>query len=33
MRDSASSGTAADLKVQPFLMVDTALFDGAFRAD
>lgn len=33
MRDSATPGTAADLKAQPYLMVDTALFDAAFRAD
>lgn len=33
MRDSAAPGTAADLKAQPYLMVDTALFDAAFRAD
>lgn len=33
MRDSAEPGTDADLKAQPYLMVDTALFDAAFRAD
>jgi len=33
MRDSAVPGTAADLKAQPYLMVDTALFDATFRAD
>ncbi|ASR53806.1 site-specific DNA-methyltransferase [Blastomonas fulva] len=33
MRDSAALGTAADLKAQPYLMVDTALFDATFRAD
>lgn len=33
MRDSAAPGTAADLKAQPYLMVDSALFDAAFRAD
>jgi adenine-specific DNA-methyltransferase len=33
MRASAASGTVADLKTQPFLMVDTALFDAGFRAD
>lgn len=33
MRDSAALGTAADLKAHPYLMVDTALFDAAFRAD
>lgn len=33
MRDSAAPGTAADLKAQPYLMMDTALFDAAFRAD
>lgn len=33
MRDSAAPGGAADLKAQPYLMVDTALFDAAFRAD
>lgn len=33
MRDSAAPGTAADLKAQPYLMVDSALFDTGFRAD
>jgi adenine-specific DNA-methyltransferase len=33
MRDSAAHGTAADLQAQPYLMVDTALFDAGFRAD
>ena len=33
MRDSAAHGTAADLKAQPYLMVDSALFDAGFRAD
>ena len=33
MRDSATPGTAADLKAQLYLMVDTALFDAGFRAD
>ena len=33
MRASAALGTAADLKAHPYLMVDTALFDAAFRAD
>ena len=33
MRDSAAPGTAADLKAQPYLMVDSALFDASFRAD
>ena len=33
MRSDATPGTAADLKATPFLMVDTALFDAAFRAD
>ena len=33
LRESAAAGTAEDLKAAPFLMVDTALFDAAFRAD
>ncbi len=33
MRESTAPGTAADLKAQPYLMVDSALFDAAFRAD
>lgn len=33
MREDATAGTVADLKATPFLMVDTALFDLAFRAD
>lgn len=33
MRGSAAAGTVEDLKAAPFLMVDTALFDAAFRAD
>ena len=33
MRESADAGTVDDLKAQPFLMVDTNLFDAAFRAD
>lgn len=33
MRDSAQAGSADDLKVSSYLMVDTALFDAAFRAD
>jgi adenine-specific DNA-methyltransferase len=33
MRDSAEQGTADDLKIAPFLMVDTSLFDVVFRAD
>jgi adenine-specific DNA-methyltransferase len=33
MRDNVAPGTAQDLKAQPYLMVDTALFDAAFRAD
>jgi adenine-specific DNA-methyltransferase len=33
MRDSDAPGNAGDLKAQPYLMVDTALFDAAFRAD
>lgn len=32
MRDSIDPGTANDLKASPYLMVDTALFDAAFRA-
>ena len=33
MRDSAEQGTVDDLNTAPFLMVDTSLFDVAFRAD
>jgi adenine-specific DNA-methyltransferase len=33
MREGAKPGTVADLKAQPYLMVDTALFDPIFRAD
>jgi adenine-specific DNA-methyltransferase len=33
MRNSAAPGSIDDLKAQRFLMVDTALFDAAFRAD
>lgn len=33
MRESADAGTVDDLKAQPFLMVDTNLFDAGFRAD
>ena len=33
MRDSAQAGSIDDLKASPYLMVDTALFDAAFRAD
>lgn len=33
MRSTAAPGTIADLKAAPSLMVDTALFDVAFRAD
>jgi adenine-specific DNA-methyltransferase len=33
MRDSAMAGGVDDLKASPYLMVDTALFDAAFRAD
>lgn len=33
MRDSADAGSVDDLKASPYLMVDTALFDAAFRAD
>lgn len=33
MRDSAAAGSVDDLKASPYLMVDTALFDPAFRAD
>ncbi|MCB4458139.1 site-specific DNA-methyltransferase [Leisingera sp. McT4-56] len=33
MWDSAASGTVEDLKANPYLMVDTALFDTKFRAD
>jgi adenine-specific DNA-methyltransferase len=33
MRDSANAGSIDDLKASPYLMVDTALFDAAFRAD
>lgn len=33
MRDSAKAGSVDDLKASPYLMVDTTLFDVAFRAD
>lgn len=33
MRSSAAAGSADDLKASPYLMVDTALFDTAFKAD
>jgi adenine-specific DNA-methyltransferase len=33
MRGSAEPGSADDLKANPYLMVDTALFDATFRAD
>lgn len=33
MWDDAAPGSVNDLKMSPYLMVDTALFDGAFRAD
>jgi adenine-specific DNA-methyltransferase len=33
LRDSAKPGTAEELKASPFMMVDTSLFDAAFRAD
>ena len=33
MRVSSAAGTVEDLKAAPFLMVDTALFDAAFRAE
>ncbi len=33
MRTSATPGTVVDLQAAPFLMVDTALFDAAFRAE
>ena len=33
MRDSAQAGSIDDLTASPYLMVDTALFDAAFRAD
>jgi adenine-specific DNA-methyltransferase len=33
MRSSAGAGSVNDLKASRFLMVDTALFDAAFRAD
>jgi adenine-specific DNA-methyltransferase len=33
MRATAAAGTVEDLKDEPFLMVDTALFDAGFRAD
>lgn len=33
MRDSAAVGSVADLKVEPYLMVDTALFEADFKAD
>ncbi len=31
MRENAEAGTVEDLKSMPYLMVDTALFDGEFR--
>lgn len=33
MRDRVKAGSVDDLKASPYLMVDTALFDAAFRAD
>lgn len=33
MRDSDKRGSVEDLKAEPFLMVDTSLFDAQFRAD
>jgi adenine-specific DNA-methyltransferase len=33
MRDSTEAGSVKDLKDSPYLMVDTALFDAAFRAN
>lgn len=33
LRDSAKPGTVEELKASPFMMVDTSLFDAAFRAD
>lgn len=33
MRDSAQTGSVDDLKASPYLMVDTAQFDTAFRAN
>jgi adenine-specific DNA-methyltransferase len=33
MRENAEVGTVEDLKSMPYLMVDTALFDGEFRTD
>ncbi|MDX2336504.1 DNA methyltransferase [Brevundimonas vesicularis] len=33
IRDSVQAGSADDLKACPYLMVDTALFDAAFRAE
>jgi adenine-specific DNA-methyltransferase len=33
MRESAKAGSVYDLKASPYMMVDTALFDAAFRAD
>jgi len=33
MRKNAKPGTVEDLKAEPYLMVDTALFDKAFNAD
>ena len=33
MRGSAEPGSTEDLKANPYLMVDTALYDAAFRAD
>jgi adenine-specific DNA-methyltransferase len=33
MRDSAAAGSVNDMKASPYLVVDTALFDAAFRSD
>ncbi|MEN9843239.1 MAG: hypothetical protein RLZZ612_1068, partial [Pseudomonadota bacterium] len=33
LRDSANPGSVEDLKASPYMMVDTSLFDAAFRAD
>lgn len=33
MRDNAEAGSIDDLKASPYLMVDTGLFEPAFRAD
>jgi adenine-specific DNA-methyltransferase len=33
LRESAKPGTLAELKASPLMMVDTSLFDEAFRAD